>query len=375
MNKLIKTAAVSAVIAAASVLMIAAVPAYAKAETARLSAVDNNGTVTIEKSEGMSESLIVACFNEDGILTYAAAATAENGQYTFTVPGTYSSVKAFDINKEAYEVDIIEETEAPAASPTASPAIDEEIPESTVSETTAPSATRKPLNPSYPEEVDQATAPGLVKKVEYSSTESGDTVYKLTVLMQGTEVEVPVETDKVIEKTPSAYSYLNGQDALSLKRGDVVYFRTNISGNYVRGIELIYRPSDILKGSAGYSEFFDGGSAAGKAEFGRKISSERIYALGIITGKNNGTLTLYPGDGMADKAMEIEYTKDTVTYICELSSREGPYIASSSEISRSSIPKRAYDDDDNITYSDDGKYSIALVRMVGRTAVDIVVYE
>lgn len=369
MNKLVKTAVVSAVLAVSGALMLAAVPAYAEAEAAQLSAVNNNGTVTIEQSEGMSEKLIVTCFDKDGMLAYAAAVPAEGGQYTFTVQSTYSSVKAFDINKKAYDVTV---TEAVSASP----APEEQTPEPTasVSETAAPSATRKPLNPSYPEEVDQSTAPGLIKKVEFSSIEEGD-IYKLTVLMQGTEIEVPVETDKVIERAPAAYSELIGENAVSLRRGDVVYFRTNISGNYVRGIELIYRPSDILQGSAGYGEFFTGGSIAHKAEFGGKLSSERTYALGIITDKSNGTLTLYPGDGAADKAMDIEYTKDTVTYICELSSREEPYIASVGEISKSSIPRNAYDDDDNITYSDDDEYSIALVRLVDRTAVDIVVYE
>lgn len=363
MNKLIRTIVASSVIAMVSALMVAAVPAYAKAETAQLSAVNNNGTVTIEQNEGMSEKLILTCFDDEGMLAYASAVTVEDGQYTFTVPDTYSSIKAFDIGKEAYDIKLTEGTALPV--PT----------EQTAEQTVLPSATRKPLNPSYPKEIDQATAPGLVKKVEHSSLESGEPIYKITVLMQGTEIEVPVETDKVIEKTPAAYSELNGEDALSLRRGDVVYFRTNISGNYVRGIELIYRPSDILQGSVGYGEFFTGGSIAHKAEFGSKLSSERTYALGIITDKNNGTLTLYPGDGIADKAMEIEYTKDTVTYICELSSREEPYIASSSAISKSSIPKRAYDDDDNITYSDDDEYSIALVRLVDRTAVDIVVYE
>ncbi|MDO5397701.1 MAG: hypothetical protein Q4G33_07205 [bacterium] len=372
MNKLIKAAAKAAVIAAAGTLILAAVPAYAKAEAASLNAVNNNGTVTIEQREGMSENLIVTCFDKDGILTYASAVSAESGQYTFSVQGTYSSVKAFDINKEVYNISITETTEI-----TASPDPAEQTPNPTaaVSETAVPSATRKPINPSYQEEIDQATAPGLIKKVEYSSLESGEPIYKLTVLIQGVEAEVAVETDRVIEKAPAVYSDLMGEDASVLRRGDVVYFRTDISGRYVRGLELIYRPSDILQGSANYSEFFTGGSIAHKAEFGSRISSERTYALGIITDKNNGILTLYSGDGIADKAMEIEYTKDTVTYICELSSREEPYIASSSEISKSSIPKRSYDDDDNITYSDDDEYRIALVRLIDRTAVDIVVYE
>lgn len=356
------------VIAAVSALSIGAVPVCAEGKT--LSAINNNGTVTIEKHEGMSESLIVTCFDADGTLAYASTASTADGQYTAVLPGTYSSLKAFDINKETYEIDM-QNAESESPVPTAAAT---EAPSASPDVTAKPSPTKRPLNPSYPNELEQRLAPGVVKRVETAEYDGGE-IYKLSLLIQGVETSVGVETDVVIEKAPSACSEMVGMDALALKKGDVVYLRTNISGNIVRGLELIYRPSKLLKGSSGFGEFFTGGSVAHKAEFGKDFPSERTYALGVVTDKHNNILTLYPGDGSGENMMEIEYTKDTVTYIYDLASRNDPYIAASGAISKSSIPKRAYDDDENITYSDEYEYSFALVRLVDRAAVDIVVYE
>lgn len=363
MKSLIKTAA--RVIAAVSALSIGAVSVCAESIT--LSAINNAGTVTIERREGMSESIIITCFDENGTLAYAAMASTADGQYTAVLPGTYSSLKAYDINKETYDIDMKNAV-------TESPAPTEESPSASPETTAKPSPTRKPLNPSYPNELEQRLAPGVVKKVETAAYDGGD-IYKLSLLIQGVETAVGVETDVVIEKAPSAYSETAGMDALALKKGDVVYLRTDLSGKIVKGIELIYRPSRLLKGSSGFGEFFTGGSLAHKAEFGERFPSERTYALGVITDKGNNVLTLYPGDGSGENLMEIEYTDDTITYIYDLASKEDPYIASSGAISKSSIPNRAYDDDENITYSDEYEYCFALVRLVERTAVDIVVYE
>jgi hypothetical protein len=58
-----------------------------------------------------------------------------------------------------------------------------------------------------------------------------------------------------------------------------------------------------------------------------------------------------------------------------MDSNKAPYIGDASGIEKSWIPKTAYDDNDNITYSSEDTYNVALVRMVDRTAADIVVYE
>ena len=368
MKSLIKTAA--CVIAALSALSLGVAAACAESVSMTLSAINNGGTVTVERQEGMSESIIVTCFDENGTLAYATTATTADGQYTAVLPDTYSSLKAFDINKEIYEIDMKNVgTEAPAPTTAIT-----EAPLASPETTASPSPTRKPLNPSYPNELEQKLAPGVVKRVE-TAMYDGEDVYKLTMLLQGVEVTVKVENDVVIEKAPSAYSETAGMDALALKKGDVVYLRTDLSGKIVKGLELIYRPSNILKGSSGFGEFFTGGSLAHKAEFGKKFPSERTYALGVVTDKNNNVLTLYPGDGSGENMMEIEYTDDTVTYIYDLASKDDPHIAASGAIPKSSIPKRAYDGDENITFSDEYEYSFALVRLVERTAVDIVVYE
>ena len=50
-------------------------------------------------------------------------------------------------------------------------------------------------------------------------------------------------------------------------------------------------------------------------------------------------------------------------------------LSRTSGIKKSTIPKSGIDEDDNITYSDDYTYSLALVRLVDGTAADVVVYQ
>ena len=88
-------------------------PAYAETITA----VKAEDTVTIEQRDTMSDSLIVTCYDERGTLVYASSASSADGKYTLTLPGTYSTVKAFDINKETYDIEFA------SAEPSAEPAV------------------------------------------------------------------------------------------------------------------------------------------------------------------------------------------------------------------------------------------------------------
>jgi hypothetical protein len=166
-----------------------------------------------------------------------------------------------------------------------------------------------------------------------------------------------------------------GSDPIVLREGDAVFYRTNLVGDTVKSVELLYRPSSVFP-TGSFESLFTSGSQAAKAHFGSKLPSDRYsYAFGIITGKDSGTLTLYSESGKASDALYLDYTKDTVTYIYDMDGKNDPYIGSASEITKSGIPKSAYDDSDNITYSSDYTYNFALVRMVDKTAADIVVYE
>jgi hypothetical protein len=197
----------------------------------------------------------------------------------------------------------------------------------------------------------------------------------ITTLLQGKEVDVPIEDDVEITYAPSSLKWIIGSKAIALKEGDAVFYKTNLAGNIVRSIELLCRPSQSLSGG-GMESFFTSGSQASVAHFGSKLPSSRYsYAFGIITDKDSGGITLYSESGKASDALYLDYTKDTVTYIYDMDSNKDPYIGDASEIEKSWIPKTAYDDNDNITYSSEDTYNVALVRMVDRTAADIVVYE
>lgn len=349
----------------AAAFVIAAAPAYAE----EINAVRDKDRVTIEQLAEMPDKVIVTGYDKRGALAYASGAKAENGSYSVILSSELSLIKVYDMEGTIYDVNMTVPNESEAPQISSTPVVTE-APTAAVK----PTATRKPLNPSYSREIDQALAPGIVTNVA-SETNGGDDCCALTVLIQGEEVKVFVSDDRVIENVPSVFSSLKGEQAYSLRKGDVIYFRTNINGDEVRGIDLIYRPTDITKGTPEFSEFFNGGSSAGQIYAGNKLTNDRSYVFGIITDKANNCLTLYPADGKADKSFNIDYTGKTVTYIYDMSSKAAPYIASSNEIVKSSIPKSAYDDNDNITFSPEDEYNAALVRIVDKTAVDIIVFE
>lgn len=357
---------------AAAAFIIAAAPVYADEN---ISSADK---ITIEQQAGMADTIIVTGYDSDGVLKYASQAKAENGSYTIEIQPELTSVKLFDMNGTVYEINPNPDTapgeEPQESTPPETTSQPSEKPETTAQPTVSPASTRKPLNPSYTREIDQATAPGIVTEVA-SETNGGEDYCALTVLMQGQEIKVPVYDDKVIENAPQAYSFMKGQQAYSLKKGDVVYFRTNISGDTVRGIDLIYRPSDIMKGTPTFAEFFNSGSVASQVYAGGKLTNDRTYVMGIIADKGNNILKLYSGDGKRSNSFDIDYTNKTVTYIYDMASKADPYIASANEIEKSTIPRIAYDEDDNITYSSEYDYNAALVRVVDKTAVDIIVFE
>ena len=347
------------IISFAAAMMLTALSAGA----AELSAVTDGSRASIEKTGSMSDMLVITYYDNGGRLVTASRLSAEDGVFNFDLPKGYAGAKAYDIGAQSY--DIAFETPAPAETA---------VPVQTEAPAAAAAPSEKYLNPSYPEEKDQVLAPAVITKVVNTSSDGTDR-YTIHALMRGLEVEIPVEVDTVIKNAPSAYSWIRGEDASALQKGDVAYFVTNIKGDKVRSIELLYRPTDIFSGRNSFQSLYTGGSLAKAASYGSRLPSDNAYVLGIITGTSNNNLTLYSLSGRASDSFDIPYTKDTVTYICETGTKNDPYIAKSSDISRSSIPKRAFSDDDDITYLDEYSYNIAFVRTADGEAVDIVVYE
>lgn len=339
-------------IAVAAVMLFGA-NAYADSITAT---VDGN-EIRITQAETMSQRLIAACYDGDGMLTYAGAIEANEGEYVITLPDGYEAIKLYDLGVNSYDVELITATAAPEIT---------QEPEPT-------------LHPAYEKEVDAVSAFAVVEKVATTINANNEECYAITCLYQGQKITVEVAEDTQIKSAPDAFSYLEGEAAVSLKTGDVIYIETNVSQTKIRGLYLIYRPANVFEGGSFYNYFTDSNKAGGLwsvVPYGAKAPSDRYtYAFGVVAEKYDDTLVLYSHSGLSDDAIDIDITSDTVTYLCDMEGKPELEIARPSGIKKSKISKAGIDEDDNITYSDDYTYSLALVRLVDDTAADIVVYQ
>lgn len=343
-------------IAAAAIALISTT-AYADSLTATVS----NEEIVIEQESGMPESMIAACYDEDGKLTYAGRVNALDGAYTIAAAESYETIKLYDIGVKSYDVVV--------TAPTAEP-------EMTAEPTVQPKPT---LHPAYEREVDADGAFAVVDKVVSTINANNEEVYAVSCLYQGQQITVEVAQDVAIKSAPDAFGELEGMDASALETGDAIYYETTIAGNRVKGIYLIYRPADVFEGSSFYSYFTDSNKAGGMWSVvpygGKEPSARYAYAFGVVAEKYDTEMTLYSHSGLAEDAIDIDFTDNTVTYVCDMEGKPELEVSRTAGIKKSRISKSGIDEDDNITYSDDYTYSLALVRLVDDTAADVVVYQ
>lgn len=338
---------------AALTFVLTITTAYAQSLTGYLT----DSTLVIEYDGTMNENVVAVCYDDDGRLVYGKGITAFDGFYSLEVPETVQTVRLFDIGNASCDVEITTTTPQPTEEP----------------------KPQQTLNPAYEKEVDAVNAFVVVEKVSSTVNANNEEVYAISCYCQDTEVTVELEQDTLIKSAPDAFSELVGENAYSLSKGDVIYCEMNPSRTKIRGIYLIYRPTNIFEGTSFYEYFTSSGKAGGLwnvIPYGKKAPSDRCsYAFGIVTDKYDNTLIIYSQDGLYDNSIEIDYTKDTVTYICDMEGKPQLEIASSGSIRKSKISKSAIDEDDNITFSNDMTYTIALVRLIDDVATDIIVYQ
>jgi hypothetical protein len=348
----------------------------------------NGESLIINASEGMSERAAVVCYDGSGKLVYANSVQEKDGAYTITVPSEFETARLYD-NGNTYDINIEEASATAQPAVSASPAISAS-PEATASPavTAQPAASETPLPSVYENEADAVRAFYVVDEVSsYMDSDNAD-AYKISAYYQGGKTEVGVKSEIEIESAPDAYKELIGMNAGALQKGDVVVFSSNLARTEVRGIKVIYRITDIFDGEDYGSAFekliSENGKVAGEGSwtvrpYGSKMSSNRYqYAFGIITDKSGSSFTLYPLSGRGEDAMEVDFESDTIVYTCDMDSRGREYeieAASVSAITKSGIPSSAFDDEDNIDFTSDYIYNLALVRFVDGTAADVIVYQ
>ncbi len=344
------------------------------------------GSVAFATTPVKPSRVIIMCYDDSGALVYS-------GLYwdTYTVSDIPEEYR--DMKKKAYIVDAGELTditelpddaaETPAPSPTETP-----------SATEAPSATEEPSPteaaqtkyPSiYEKGLDAIYAPAVVDEVELTTNSSEEEIYSVKALMRGEEMTIPIETDIEIQSAPEAYGYLAGQNADVLERGDVICVTTNVAGDRIKTLDLLFRPAeeDIITGGNDYGTNFErlftsDGKTAGQwtaMKYGEKASSDRYqYAFGVVGKKSGGALTLINAGADIDEAIEVSLQSDTIVYLCDTDGKEYSLeIGGAGDIS-TSIPASKLNNGE-LVLDDTYAYNYALVRVVDGIATDIVVYE
>lgn len=324
-----------------------------------------------------SQKAVVMCY-DSGELVYSVLCTAKDGKFDVDIPQEYENTqKKMCIIDTLEFVDINEisgDTDTPSPSPSAEP-------------TAAPSPepTKKPSSADtpaiYEKALDAIYAPALVKEVQTVLDGNDDECYAVTVFYQGEEVTVNIESDLAISAAPEAYAFMQGATADKLKEGDVICMTTNVSGDRIKYVYLLFRSTeeDIVTGDEDFGESFEKlistNSTWESMEYGKKPSSERYqYAFGVVGKKSGSTLTLINKSGDLDNGIEIDLNPDTIVYTCDTSGREYEMEIGGIADILATIPQGMLDKG-AVDLNEDYSYNYAFVRIVNKTATEVILYN
>lgn len=364
------------ILTATAVLSVTAMTQTSQASTT--ATVNESGNVVVS---GEGSRVILSCYDETGKLVYNNIYPKnESGSFEMNIPQEYK-----DLTKRVYFVEtkefsdvIIQDVPDSTPAPTATPS---------PSETAKPEPTKTPSSkPSiYEKETDAIYAPALVKDVETQTNSDGEDIYAVTVFYQGREMTIGIEEDLTISTAPQEYEFMEGKRMDSLQRGDVMCMTANIAGDTIRTVDFVFRPTaeDIATGDEDFGESFEklfsaNGSVAGKwsvMEYGASSSSDRYeYAFGIVGKKDNNTLTLINKSGDEDTALEIDIQNDTIVYVCNVDGKEYDVELADTSGIETTIPNNAFNNGP-VDLNDDYSYNYALVRLVDKTATEVILYN
>lgn len=342
---------------------------------------DSISVVTEDKNK-----LILNGYDENGKLAVSRMFTSETG--IFDIPSELSEyrLRASFIGGGVYDVDILTATPSATEAPASTKA-----PET--AETPAPAKTPEPTEKpqkTYPDiyerQVDAVEAIAVVDEVSYGEDENSEECYYIDVLYQGSEMRIGVKDTVTVSEASDEFYYMLGQDMSSLQRGDVICFASNLSGEISR-VGFVYRPLDVNIATDGndYGSSFErliskNGGIAGRngwtvMTYGGRSKSKNELAFGVISDRQNKSLTLLGADGDENKALDLSLDNNTIVYVCDMSARRELSVSGISSLERSSIPRNAADDDGFVAYSDEYKMNYALVRVVDGTVTDAVIYK
>ena len=352
----------------------------------------------LDKLDSETKAVILAGYDENGVLVGAQYLKVEHDEcagHEIGGASVYKMARITNFSTDFVKLNIVNDytksipTETPAATeapeitaaPTATAAPDE---------THYPPYVVPPPGPPYERSLDAYHTFSVIKSVSAAASDDGEE-YLVEVLRQGAKETLHVPTDVSIVASSDYYSDMTGADASALKEGDIVYFDRNNAGTKITQMAFIYRPvtENIITSTENYGTDFEHlFSANGRVfgspakdpgtviRYGASLGNSRYqYAFGAVLDKGGGYFTLINRSGVADNAIEISTTADTIVYTVDMSvRRDKTGITNPSGITKSSIPRSAYDEDGNIEFSDEYSYAYAYARVINGVATEVVIY-
>lgn len=336
--------------------------------------------------DGMNSArAVITCFDKDGKLVYSKLAAPQDGVYSEEIPSQYDG-----FTKKAYLVGTDTSIDLTEAVPTEEPV---STPEPTATQkptaTVKPAATAKPKHdyPSiYEKEADAIYGMALVKDVNTDINSNNETIYSVTLFYNGEEMAVGIDENLTLSSAPDAYSELKGQSVGSLKRGDVICLTASISGDTIRTVDLLFRPTDedIATGSADYGSSFEklftqNGKVAGKwnyMKYTEKHSSDKYnYVFGIVAERTSSSLVLINKNAILDETVDLDIRKDTLVYTCDVEGREYTVEASDIYGIETTLPSNIFDRDEPFELNSDYSYNYALARVVNGVTTELILFN
>ncbi len=262
--------------------------------------------------------------------------------------------------------------------------VKEKLPDTEEDEVVKEEANKKEFPDVYKKEKHAIRAMMVVDNVIHASDSKG-TYYDIEFYYHGELKRINIPDDIEITVAPVMYSEFVGENAGTLKKGDVIAFSASFSG-VVDGISLLFRPvrenpltyEEDLGTAFSFMYAAENGTVAGVADYSIMTPQTGIknngygYTFGAVVEKKDRYMVICDKDM---NTLEIDIADGAIVYKCDAADKFKLETAKASSIKKTYLPKSSFDEDENlIELPGDADYKYVFVRTVDGEATEIVFF-